>query len=276
MYIYYIYVIISAASVLFINNFAPILRENHSWWLVPLMFAGIFIGLVLLQLIIFGLMIVTANLKGKAGKGGRFFRFLLKNSLPIIVKLARAKIVHNDLDKIPDDTRLLLVCNHQHNFDPVIIYYLFPDLDLAFIGKKEIYTTMPLVARAMHRLNSLPIDRENDREAAKTILKAIKMIKDDEASIGLFPEGYCSVDDELLPLRNGSLKIAMKSGAPIVVCVINNTKKLAKNLFRHKTRVDFHLLDVIAPEQYAGMNTTELGDIIHGKMKTALDEIKGR
>ena len=134
---------------------------------------------------------------------------------------------------------------------------------------------MPLIAKAMHRLHSLPIDRENDREAAKTIIKAIKLIKEDKASIGLFPEGYVSKSCELLPLRNGSLKIALKTGVPVAVCALNNTRELPKNIFRRKTEVEFRLLDVIYPEQYEGMNTAELGEIIHSQMADALKEMRG-
>ena len=176
---------------------------------------------------------------------------------------------------MPENTRVLVVCNHQHNFDPVIIVNSFPDAELSFIGKKEILTTMPFAARAMHLLECLYIDRENDREAAKTIIAAIKRIKNNEGSIALFPEGYVSKTCELQPLRNGSLKIALKSQVPVVVCVINGTRVMAKSLFRRRSTVQFRLLDVINPEDYAEMNTTQLGDIIHEKMQTALKEIRG-
>ena len=38
--------------------------------------------------------------------------------------------------------------------------------------------------------------------------------------------------------------------------------------------LEFRVLSVITPEEYEGMNTNELGDIIHSQMKTALDEIR--
>lgn len=272
----YVYLIISAALTLFLNNFFDILKQSYSWWLVPVLFVGFFIGFILLQGLAFLLIILTANPEKETDPWDKTFRFLLKHTLPIIIFLARAKINYKGLEKMPEDAgRMLFVCNHQHDFDPVIILSAFPDAKIGFIGKKEIYTTMPFVAKAMHRLHSLPIDRENDREAAKTIIKAIKLIKEDKVSIGLFPEGYVSKSCELLPLRNGSLKIALKTGVPVAVCALNNTRELPKNLFKRKTEVEFRLLDVIYPEQYEGMNTAQLGDIIHSQMADALKEMRG-
>jgi len=269
----YVYLLVSAVLVLLSDGFFEIFRQSYSWWLVPLLLLAFWIGLVLIHVLIVVIMIFTVDMK-KPPKGTKFFRLLIKTGLPIVLKLARVKIEAEGIEKLPQEGRMLVVCNHQHDFDPVIIVNSFPDAYLSFIGKKEIYETMPFAARAMHWLECLPIDRENDREAAKTIIKAIKRIKDDEGSIALFPEGYVSKSCELLPFRNGSLKIALKSQVPVVVCVINGTRVMAKSLFRRKSTVQFRLLDVINPEDYAGMNTAELGGIIHEKMQTALDEIR--
>lgn len=269
----YFYLVASAALVLIFNNFFEIFKQPYSLWLVPLLLLAFFIGFIIIQFLIFLILIITANPK-KQNKCSKVFRFFLKLCLPIIIKVARVKINFKDIEKVDQTKRMLFVCNHQHEFDPVVMLSAFPDANLAFIGKKEIYTTMKFVAKAMHRIDSLPIDRENDREAAKTIIKATKLIKEDVASVGLFPEGYVSTSCELLPLRNGSLKIATKTNVPIVVCVINNTREIPKNICRRKTEVEFRFLDVITPEQYEGMNTQELGDIIYDKINTALKEIR--
>lgn len=271
----YVYLLVSAALIPILNNFFDILRQDYSWWLVPVLFIGFFVCFILLQLGLFALMIQFTNMEKSPDKGVKLFRFLIKYSLPIIVWAARVKIHHTGTEKLPENTHMLFVCNHQHDFDPVIIHTVFPDADIGFVGKKEIYTTMPFIAKAMHRIYSQPIDRENDREAAKTIVKIIHTLKEDKASIALFPEGYCSKDCTLLPFRNGSLKTAIKAQVPIAVCVINNTQAIPKRMFRRRTDVEFRLLDVIYPEDFADLNTVQLGDKIHAQMQEALDEIRG-
>ena len=269
-----IYLIIAAAGILIADRFWYILRQEYSWWLTPLLIIAIFISLVILQFLTLLFMILTTDLNGKSGKGEGLFRFLLKNSLPLVLGAAKVIVRTNGLEKAPNSKNVFLVCNHQYDFDPAIIINFLPQLKLRFIGKKEILTEKKFFAKAMLRLSCLFIDRENDREAAKTIVNAIKHLKEERGSIALFPEGYCSADDELLPFRNGSLKVAVKSRVPVVVCVVNNTKKIVPNMFRKTTVVDFRVLDVINPEQYENMTTSELGDIIHQKMQNALDDIR--
>lgn len=269
----YIYVIISALLVLATDRVFDIFRESYSWWLTPVLLVGFWFLFVLIHFLTVVIMILTENTEKKP-KDTNFFRYLLKTGLPILFKIAFVKFETEGLEKLPENTRMLLVCNHQHDFDPAVIVNAFPDAHLSFIGKKDILTEMPFISKAMHKLNCLFIDRENDREAAKTIIEAIKLIKEDKTSIALFPEGYTSKDDELLPLRSGSLKIALKANVPIVVCVIDGTKNMAKSVLRKPSTVHFRLLDVIYPEDFEGMKTTELGDIIHSKMQEALDDIR--
>lgn len=271
----YVYIVISAVLIPLLDNFFDILHRSYSVWLVPLLFVAFFIGLILLQFSLLALMIRFTDRDKSPDRGARLFRLLLKNSLPIIVTLARVKINAVGTEKLPENTHMLFVCNHQHDFDPVIMLSVFPDAEIGFIGKKEIYEDMVFVSKAMHRMYSLPIDRENDREAAKTIIKAVKILKEDKASIAVFPEGYTSKSCELLPFRNGCFKTAIKAGVPIAVCVIDNTRSIQQNMFRRKTEVEFRLLDVIYPEQYAGMTTAELGDKIHTQMQKSLSEIRG-
>ena len=273
MYIYKIYLILSAVFCLVLNNFYPVFSSPSSWWLAPLIFILFFVFLFLLQCILFVLMILTRNIK-KEPSFSKFFRYLLKITLPVIIKAVRVTINFEGIEKLPEDTPLLFVCNHQHDVDPAVILDCFRDSDIAFIGKKEIYTEMPFIARAMHLINSFPIDRENDREAAKTIIKAIKTIKEKSVSIAIFPEGYTSRTCELLPFRNGCFKIALKAECPIAVCVLNNTRQVPKNLFIRKTEVTFKLLDVLYYEDIKDKNTAEIGSIIHEKIKNELDILR--
>ena len=51
------------------------------------------------------------------------------------------------------------------------------------------------------RCSASPLDRKNDREALKAILKAIQFLKEDKCSIVVFPEGGTNrTEEDLLPL----------------------------------------------------------------------------
>lgn len=270
---FYLYIVISAASLLIFDNFFEIFRQGYSLWLVPLLFIGIFLSLILIHTIVTLAWVLSIN-TNKPMKNQKAFRAFVKLTIPLILKVARVKVDSRGEEIVPKDRRMFFICNHQHDFDPVMILSVFPDNEISFIGKKEIYTEMPFFGKAMHGLGCLPIDRENDRAAAKTIIEASRLIKEDKGSIGLFPEGYTSKTCELLPFRNGSLKIAYRSSSPIVVCVINNTRSVPKRLVWRSTKVDFRVLGVIEPEEYENLTTVELGDKLHDMMKAELEKIR--
>ncbi len=274
----YVYLVTSAALIPILNNFFDILRQSYSWWLVPVLLIGFLLTFIILHFLWLILSFAFVKLDSDNEKGAKYYRFVLKSTLPLILSVARVKInlTGVDLDKVPTDRRMMFVCNHQHDFDPVIIWSVFPENDIGFIGKKEIYKTMPFIAKVMHKLYGLPIDRENNREAAKTIIKAINYVKEDKASIAVFPEGYTSRECELLPFRNGAFKIALKPKVPIVVCTLNGTREIPKRMVWRGCTVDFKVIDVIYPEDYEGMDTTAIGDKIHQQMQEALTELKNK
>ena len=272
----YVYLVLSAALVPILNNFFDILKQSYSWWLVPVLFVGFFLGFVLLHAIWLLLSFAFVKLDSNQDKGAKYYRFVLKMTLPLVISLARVKINVSGvpLDSIPTDKKMFFVCNHQHDFDPAVIWSVFPDNEIGYIGKKEIYKTMPFIAKIMHKLYGLPIDRDNNREAAKTIIGAIKLLKEEKASVAIFPEGYTSKKCELLPFRNGAFKIALKAKTPIVVCVLNGTREIPKRMVWRGCEVDFCVVNVINPEEYENMNTNELGDMIYAQMQEALNNLK--
>ena len=119
----------------------------------------------------------------------------------------------------------------------------------------------------MHPLQCQLINRENDREALKTILSCIRLIKEDKASIGVFPEGYTSRDGLLHHFRNGVFKIAQKAKVPIVVCTVQGTNHVFHNALRFKsTPVKLHLVDVIPAADLAGVHTNVIGERVFNLM----------
>lgn len=258
--ILYVYILISAAITTLAGTLGGMFQTDYGWWATPLMLISITIALILLHCAVFALMILLVRLD-KPARDTRFFRAVVDGFLHLAFKLARLEVHLTGLDKVPEGERFLLVCNHIHDFDPAIILYAVPKAKLAFIAKREVRELFPFVYKALHKMHGLPIDREHDREAAKTIINAVKLIKNDENSVAVFPEGYVSLTGELLPIRAGALKIATKNGCKIVVCTLKGTKEIVKNMFRRHHDVYFDVLQVI---DTAGITqTAELSQQIH-------------
>ena len=237
---------------------------------------GLFVGYVLLLLLMafVFLLIVCAvvDIEQEQTKDSKFYRGVIHVYVEALMTLVGIRLHTAGTEKIPRDGRFLLVCNHLFLADPALLLYTFPKSELAFITKKE-NQQMFVVGKVMHRILCQPLDRENDRAALKTILKCIQLIKDDEVSIGVFPEGYTSKDGKLHPFRPGVFKIAQKADVPIVVCTIQNTRNIFKNLAKlKKTDVELHLVDVIPAEELKGKTTVEISDRVYEMMIADLGE----
>ena len=202
-----------------------------------------------------------------------YIRGIVKLYAPAVFRLLGCKIEASGTEKLPKEGRYLLVCNHLYDLDPGIPLTLFPDAQLAFISKKE-NIEKPIVGPLMLKIQCQLLDRENDRAALKTILRCISNLKEDKANIAVFPEGRIVKDGYLLhDFRPGVFKIAQKAEVPIVVCTVNGTQNIVENVkhFR-RTRIDFHLLEVIPAEELRGVTTVDIAERVHAIMAADLGQ----
>lgn len=247
--------------------------DGLSWlWVLPVSFAGSFLGLALLAFFFLWLMCQFVDQNKPQEHDNKFYRQMMYLYIDAIKTLGRVRVHTRGLEKTPTEGRFLLVCNHLDNTDPPLILSAFKKSQLAFISKRE-NSDMFLVGDVMHKIMCQMINRENDREALKTILKCIQLIKDDEVSIGVFPEGRITGDGKLHHLKGGVFKIAQKANVPIVVCTIQNTPQILKNLPKLKaTDVELHLVDAIPAEELKGQTAVAIADRVYDLMLGDLGE----
>lgn len=245
---------------------------NLSAWLIPVIFAVSFLVLSLLAFLFLVFVCSLVDLEKPQETDSKFYRTVMYIYIEALISLVLAKVHATGLEKTPKEGRFLLVCNHLFLADPGVLLHCFRKSQLSFITKQE-NQSMFVVGKIMHMIRCLPLDRSNDRQALKVILKCIQMIKEDEASIGVFPEGYTSRDGKLHHFRSGVFKIAQKTNVPIVVCTIQNTREIFRNLKKLKTsHIHLHLVDVIQPEDYQGMTTAQISDKVYEMMIADLGE----
>ncbi len=241
---------------------------GNLWWLLwlPVSFLAVFVLLAGLAFLFIWLMCAIVDLNKPQEKDSPFYRKLTYRIVEAAFTLLRMRVHTQGLEMTPDSGRFFLVCNHISDLDPVTLLGFFQKSQLAFITKRE-NMRMFLVGKLMHKMLCQPINRENDREALKTILNCVRLVKEDQVSVAAFPEGYTSVDGKLHPFRHGIFKIAQKTRVPVVVCTLKNTNKVFHNALRLRpTDVHLHLLKVIQPESFEDMTAVQLGTYIHGLM----------
>ncbi|MBK6088601.1 MULTISPECIES: lysophospholipid acyltransferase family protein [Ruminococcus] len=199
----------------------------------------------------------------------KFFRFLLTNSTAVAAKLIRIRVKVTGRELLPKDTRYLLVCNHRSKFDPILTWYAFGKEQLSFISKPENFK-VPVYGRIIHRCLFMAIDRENPRNAMKTVNRAADLLKRGEVNVAVYPEGRRNYDEGLLPFHGAMFKIAQKANVPIVVMTAKGTYEIQKNFPLHRSHVELDVLGVLSAEEIKGMKTTAIGERVAGIMNKNL------
>ena len=238
-------------------------------WAVPLTFIANFLGWLVLAFLF--LWAVSSLKKPEDEEGDNpFFRRLIEVYIESILMVLRMKVDTRGLEQAPKEGRFLLVCNHLSLLDVLVLLLYFRGRELTFITKQE-NMDMFIIGKLMRRIQCLPLNRENDREALKTILKAISVVKENKASMGLFPEGTRSLDGKLHHFRSGGFKIAQKCSVPIVICTIQNTQKVFRNFLHGKaTPIPLHLVEVVGAEELKGITTVDIANRVHAAMAADL------
>ena len=231
---------------------------------------GSFLGILLLAFLVVLVMCAFVDLEKEQQKDNAFYRAVIYMIADAAHTVLRVRVHSQGLEKIPTDGRVLLVCNHLHEIDPAVLLRAFPKSRLAFISKREV-DNMFLVGKFLHKMLGQPIIRENDREALKTIVKCIQILRDDKASVAVFPEGYIHPDRKLHHFRSGVFKIAQKAEVPIVVCTLKNTLNAIPNLLHHRhSNIEASVLEVIYPEEFMELHTTDIAQRVYEIMAADL------
>lgn len=148
-----------------------------------------------------------------------------------ILKLSGTEVTVEGQENIPTDCAVLYVGNHRSYFDILVGYTTVPGL-MGFVAKKEM-ERIPLLKNWMDDVQCLFLDRKDIKEGLKTILTGIERVKSG-ISVWIFPEGTRNTNQELadlLPFKEGSLKIAEKSGCPVIpVAMVGNADILENHM----------------------------------------------
>lgn len=146
-------------------------------------------------------------------------------------------------DNVPMDEPVLYIGNHRSFFDVVVTYARCPGLT-GYIAKDGV-NKVPIFRIWMKRLHCIFLKRDDMKEGLKVILKAIEYVKSG-ISICIFPEGTRNKDKDnptsLLPFKEGSFKIAIKTGCKIVPMALIGTADILENHFPWIHSTDIKLI----------------------------------
>jgi 1-acyl-sn-glycerol-3-phosphate acyltransferase len=127
--------------------------------------------------------------------------------------LSRARVEIEGLENIDGSRPQLLVANHSGLHDILSLAAYLP-IQFRWIAKKSLFR-VPFMGWHMRRSGYIAIDRENPREAAKSIAEAAMIIQNGVNAIA-FPEGTRSRTGELGKFHSGAFSLALRTGVPLI------------------------------------------------------------
>lgn len=197
---------------------------------------------------------------------------MIRGVLRIMIKIAGIRLTVTGKENIPDEP-VLYVGNHRSYFD-IVTTYVAIDNVCGYVAKKEM-GRFPIFNKWMELLNCLLLDRSDIKQGLKTILAGIEQVKNG-ISIFIFPEGTRSQTDEMLEFKEGSLKIADKSGCAIIPVAIKGTDNVwEKHVpFIRPAKVHIHFGEPIYPKQLSRDEKKFLGASVRELIQKTLDEME--
>lgn len=146
-----------------------------------------------------------------------------------ILKITGVHVTVIGQERVPDEP-VLFIGNHRSFFDILLTYSRCKRLT-GYFAKKEM-EKIPLLSTWMKFVYCLFLDRDDPKQALKTILDGIDRLKNG-ISVCIFPEGTRNKGEELsmLPFKKGALKMAERTGCAIVPMCMNNTAEIFENHF---------------------------------------------
>lgn len=177
--------------------------------------------------------------------------------------------VHGE-EQIPKEDGFILFPNHQGLFDVLAIIESNPH-PFGVVVKKEAAHII-LVKQVIALLRGMAIDREDIRASIGIINRMTEEVKQGRNYV-IFAEGTRSRQgNQILDFKGGTFKSAVNARCPIVpVALIDCYKPFDISSVR-KEKVQVHYLEPIYPEQYIGMKTKEIADLVHDRIQRKIEE----
>jgi len=127
-------------------------------------------------------------------------------------------------ENLPSTGPLILVANHVHVLDPLLLVFSFPRW-IAFVAKEELFHSL-FLRLWLRWAGSLPLQRNGKVREKQRILEGARKALDEGLILGMFPEGGRSQDGKLRKGKSGSAVIASKTGVPLLPVGVIGTDKI--------------------------------------------------
>ncbi|MBQ5589041.1 MAG: 1-acyl-sn-glycerol-3-phosphate acyltransferase [Anaerotignum sp.] len=186
------------------------------------------------------------------------------------VKAGNVTVEVHGRENVPTEGGFVIYSNHQGMFDVVCTVADMP-VPMSAVFKQEL-KDLPLIREIAACLKGLPMDRDDVRQSLEVIRTVTKEVQAGRNYL-IYPEGTRSKNGNVMgEFHHGSFRCAITAKCPVLpVCVIDTYKVLDQKGSKPLT-AQLHYLKPIMPEEYAGMKTNQLAELVQSRIQACLDE----
>ncbi len=169
----------------------------------------------------------------------------------------------------------LIVVNHHSFIDSFLLFiFLYEQLgtNFVFVAKKELEDKK--IGRVLKLIDSIFIDRNNLRQMVSSINDQVKIMKERNKSIVLFPEGTRNTTKNLLEFKSGAFELAYKNICPIQPIIFLNTEDYWEDRKQTKIKRDIvmEVLEPIQPNNFLHIDRQIFAKNVQKKMQDAINK----
>jgi len=267
---------VASSGALFYHGFYETWCGGVTWWGILISVLSLPVLYWLWAAIILLILFIASgfiNRNKPVNKPDKFANFLVYEVTHLINFLSNSTLHKTGLRDIPNGP-CLIVYNHISNFDPMFIMDKLHRKNIICVTKPE-NMRIPICGPFIHKAGYIAVNRDDDKEGMKAIIKSIDFINKGYGSICISPEGTRSKTLELLPFRAGVFNVAKRAEVPIVMIGFKNTNKIAKNFpFKH-THVYMDVLGVLDYDSIKDKTTGEISNEVREYYVDYLSDSKG-
>jgi 1-acyl-sn-glycerol-3-phosphate acyltransferase len=156
-------------------------------------------------------------------KSGRLQHFCMRRWSRDNLWLSRARVQIEGLENVNPSCPQIFAANHSGLHDILSLAAHLP-IQFRWVAKKPLFN-VPFMGWHMRRSGYIPIDRDNPREAAKSIAAAAQVIRGGVNAIA-FPEGTRSRTGKLGSFRSGAFALALRTGIPLIPITLEGSYRV--------------------------------------------------
>jgi len=206
---------------------------------------------------------------------GNFYDWCARTWAAWILWASNTPVQVEGLEHVDPGRPQIFASNHVSWYDVFALAVAIPKR-YRFVAKKEL-AKIPVFGTAWKTAGHIAVDRSDRAAAIRALDEAGRLLKQDNSSVVIFPEGTRSPTGELLPFKKGAFMLAIHSGVDIVPTVVVGTSRiLPKGAWRVRPGpIIVRFAEPIRVEQYDESTRDELIEKVRGAIQRMLDEMSG-